>query len=236
MPRNKTPNLLVNSTSIEEQRKQRYDDQSQHAFPEAIVETRCPWYVISTVGGSEAKLVGRIRKKVDDSLYEHCWIPTKTIRRKYKRVYRDMDVYMFTGYVMVSTNTPKEFFLAMREKGDYVRILGDSHLNGYKDDEEQQYFRLKDWEVELMMRLAGWTKEEEKNLKHLKDRSMNVSFSTGIFVDGKLRVIDGPLKELEKYVVFVDRHKCMAKVRMELFGQVREFTLGVAVLDSIKTS
>ena len=58
-----------------------------------------------------------------------------------------------------------------------------------------------------------------------------MGISTGIIEDGNLKVIDGPLKGFEKYIVRIDRHKRKAWLKIKLFGEERKFNAGLCVIE-----
>jgi transcriptional antiterminator NusG len=47
----------------------------------------------------------------------------------------------------------------------------------------------------------------------------------------KVKIIDGPLKDLQGYIIDVDRRKGRAKVALELLGQGKKVELGLIVLE-----
>ncbi|MBR1892448.1 MAG: hypothetical protein IJ815_02810 [Lachnospiraceae bacterium] len=49
--------------------------------------------------------------------------------------------------------------------------------------------------------------------------------------NGKLKVIDGPLKGFEKYIVKIDRYKRKAWLKIKLFGEERRFNLSLSVIE-----
>lgn len=177
-----------------------------------FTDTGEPWYVIKTVGGNEHKLVRRLEHKAERSLYEYCWIPTKTERRKYHGEIKDVRCKLFTGYVFVSTSSPEDLFVHLRQKSEFLNILGY----------EAGYIPLTMQEVKLIRRLTGWKEPDQPKT--------NVDMSVGVIINGKLKVLEGPLKGLEKYVVKIQRDKKKAWLEMKLFQEKKRFAVGLEIV------
>ena len=166
-----------------------------------------PWYVVWAMSRSERRLLETIKKGVPDNLYGRCWLPTRTERRKVKGERVDIERLLFPGYVFISTNEPQMLNLAMKGIKDFIGLLRSGGV------------------------FIALNQKEEELIRHLTDEKDNVGVSTGVIKDGKLKVIDGPLKGLERYVVKIDRHRMRAEVEMLLFGEKRRFSLGLCVVE-----
>ena len=166
-----------------------------------------PWYVVWAMSRTEHQLLKHIQKGVPKSLYQRCWLPTRTERRKVKGERVDIERLLFPGYVFISTNEPQMLHLAMKGIKDFIGLLRSGGV------------------------FIALSQKEEELIRHLTDERDNVGVSTGVIRDGRLLVIDGPLKGLEKYVVKIDRHKMKAQVEMLLFGEIRHFNLGLCVVE-----
>ena len=99
------------------QTKNQYDEVEEQREVDAA---EAPWYVITVLGGTEEKAVERIKCKADASLYDCCWIPTRTERRKFNGEEELIRHRIFTGYVFIEINTIAGCGLIM------VRQLGKS--------------------------------------------------------------------------------------------------------------
>ena len=174
-------------------------------------EADAPWYVLKCMGGTEEKLVNRIENKADRSRYEHCWIPTRTERRKYRGKIVDVRMKLFTGYVFISTKDIDGLFLDFRSKLDFLKVL--------KNDDT--FCPLGESDVEVIKHLTGWKPDKPSN---------NVEMSVGVIIDGVLKVLDGPLSGMEEYVVKIDRTKKKAWLEMKLFCETKRFVAGLEII------
>lgn len=191
------------------QTKNQYDEEAEQ---KAVDAAEAPWYVITVLGGAEEKAVERIRSKADVSLYDCCWIPTRTERRKFNGEEEFIRHRIFTGYVFISTKKPDELFLQLRGKNEFVRFL--------KQDSECVH--LDEGDVAFLKRLTGW--------KTAKEMRTNVDMSFGVIRNGKLIVFEGPLVGMEEYITKVDRSKRKARLEMELFNEWKRFEVGLEIV------
>jgi transcriptional antiterminator NusG len=75
--------------------------------------------------------------------------------------------------------------------------------------------------------------DEKERLERLWNQDHCVAFSQGIIVGKKVVITDGSLAGMESMIKKIDRHKRLAVVEMEFFGEVRKMTLGVEILQRV---
>ena len=75
------------------------------------------------------------------------------------------------------------------------------------------------------------SEHEEKIIRALTGENGTAGISVGVMENGKLKVIDGPLKGFEKYIVKIDRYKRKAWLKIKLFGEERRFNLSLSVIE-----
>lgn len=165
------------------------------------------WYVIWTEARSEYQLKSRIEKDIDSDLYSSCWVPTKTEQRKLDGKYTEVERILFPGYIFIDTDDPEKLHIEIRKTKYNSRVMKTG-----------EYF-------------TPISRTEEEIIRHLTGDDGRMGISTGIIEDGNLKVIDGPLKGFEKYIVRIDRHKRKAWLKIKLFGEERKFNAGLCVIE-----
>ena len=78
---------------------------------------------------------------------------------------------------------------------------------------------LSDAEVNLLKRLGG-------------DEQI-VEMSIGVIEHDKIIINEGPMQGLEGFIRKIDRHKRLARIEIEMFGQVVEAQVGVEIVSKV---
>ena len=117
-----------------------------------------------------------------------------------------MEKALFPGYFFVDCDEPEEVSPHMR-KLERFRIM-------LKSDD-------------IYMPISG---QDEKLIRKLTDKSGKLNISLIKIIDGKLTVVDGPLKNMEQYITKTNLHKRKVLVEMELFEQKHSFWAAVEIL------
>ena len=165
------------------------------------------WYVIWTTARNERNVEEQIGKDVPERLYRRCWLPMKTERQKWDGEWKDVETVLFPGYLFLDTDRPEEFSAAAKKMKGYIGLLKN----------EDVFLPISAAEEEIIRRLTGETG--------------CAGISTGVIENGRLRVINGALFGMEKYITRIDRHKRKAYLEMKLFGDVRRFNAGLVVVE-----
>ncbi len=169
------------------------------------------WYVVWTASRLEQRLADKIEREVSADIYKRCWIPRKTERRRIKGELTDVEIVLFPGYVFIDTEMPEAVYFALKPMKNFYRLLQTGEV------------------------FTPICPSEEQLIRRLTGEDGVVGVSVGIMKDGRVRIIDGSLAGLEKYIVAVDRHKRKAFLEMELFGEVRKFNVGLEVVGKGRT-
>jgi len=165
------------------------------------------WYVVWTETGTEAELKNKIENEIPKELYRECRIPTKTEQQKWNGEIKEVTKHLFPGYIFVDTDDPEGMHIKIR------RIKYNSRVMKTGDD----FTPISEAEQEIIDALTG--------------EDGNVGISTGVLENGTLKVINGPLKGFEKYIVRIDRYKRKAWLKMCLFGEERRFNVSLSVIE-----
>lgn len=165
------------------------------------------WYVVQVRTGTEEAIKVQCEKVVEKRVLGKCFIPYYKALKKYHGDWHVEQKILFPGYIFIISDDAERLFLELK------KVLGLTKLLGMGQD----ILPLSETEIEFL-RLCG--KEE-----------MIVDISVGIIEDGGLRVIEGPLMGLERYVRKIDRHKRRAYIEVELAGEVKRTQVGLEVVE-----
>lgn len=146
------------------------------------------WYVIFVNIDKINKLMFYFNNQPDINAF----VPKieKLMSKEGKKVF--LEVTMFPNYLFIETSLNEQEFNEMIEEiemdlGSMMKTL---------QDETQTIFAL--------------TVKEKNLLKSLLNKDYLIKHSTGVIVDSKLIVQDGPLKGKEELIRKIDRHKRLA--------------------------
>ena len=164
------------------------------------------WYVIWTETRTETVLKEEIENKLPKDLYKKCWLPEKKEQQKWNGEFIEVKKILFPGYLFIDTDSPEKVHLKIRKIKPNARVM--------KTGEE----------------FTPISTEEEDIIRSITGDTGIVGISTGIIEEGKLKVIDGPLKGLEKYIIKIDRYKRKAWLKIRLLGEDRCLTMSLSVI------
>lgn len=168
------------------------------------------WYVIQVAEGREASTVQRIKRRVNPQAYSRVFCLQRMRRRKRDGAWVDEAEVLFPGYIFVDTKTPEAFYAELAKVPALAKLLGENKGSG------RGFTPVSDADMTLLAVLVG-------------DDGQTMTVSEGVIEGGKLIVTSGPLKGLEPLVKKIDRHKRLAWIEAELFGEVLTFKVGLEV-------
>ena len=169
------------------------------------------WYVIQTVNGQEQQVCTWINQRMDQTLYERCFVPL------YEDVWRKEGVghisikKTFVGYVFIKTARPDEVYEELRKIPKLAIMLSDQP--DQNNQKEKTFIPV--------------SAEEERFLRSIyMDGIMRVSYIEKNS-DGKVTSIIGPLEKYRDYIVKLDLSHRRAVAEIPLFGQARRMKFGL---------
>ena len=74
------------------------------------------------------------------------------------------------------------------------------------------------------------TQEEVGFLKNMVNEAYIAEMSKGYIIGDVVTVISGPMKEMKGKIKFIDRHKRLAVIEIEMFGRKTEVRLGLEIV------
>jgi transcriptional antiterminator NusG len=151
-------------------------------------------YVIQVKTGGEEKFLKHVSSHDGGPGVEFLW-PRRRLRIRRGGSWRNTLAPIFPGYLFLKTaEIDTELYWRLRRTPGFFRFLQDNH----------QIEPLSPRDLRIVLHFLSFGEIVDKSL---------VTFDE----NQRIRVISGPLKEMEGRIVKVDRRKGRAKVRLELY-------------------
>lgn len=173
------------------------------------------YYVLQVAPGKETDTEAYIMKRVADELYSSCFHPVRCVRKKFHGEWMDRYEKLLPGYVFMNSEKAEELYLALKSVPMLTRFLG--------------------WNLEYVTAL---TEQETKWLETLisagrHDRTTGEVPLSLIEVNEKdeIRVLSGPLQNMEGMVKRINLHKRIAEVEVEFMGRMTVIHLGIEMVE-----
>jgi len=164
------------------------------------------WYALFAPNNAEEKIKRQIDINFSDELDSFIYQRLLNERRNGK--YQKVERKLFPGYIIIRGNIDKELYSKMREVIKPLNLL----RNG------EELLTIKEHELRIIERLT-------KNSRDL------IEISTIYKENDKIKVINGPLMELEGRIVSINPRKGRAKVKLNFIGEERIVELGIEVVE-----
>lgn len=169
------------------------------------------WYVIQTVNGQEQQVCTWINQRMDQTLFERCFVPL------YEDVWRKEGVghisvrKTFVGYVFIKTDRPDEVYEELRKIPKLAIMLSDQM--DQNNQKEKTFIPV--------------SAEEEQFLRSIyMDGIMRVSYIEKNS-NGRVTAIIGSLEQYQDYIIKLDLSHRRAVAEIPLFGQMRRMKFGL---------
>jgi transcriptional antiterminator NusG len=163
------------------------------------------WYVLFVMTGQE----DNVRKRLEYSFGSETIKPLLPrrilIERKGGKTYERVRT-LFPGYIFIHTPVIDDIYFNIKRIPGVIKLLKD---NTYP---------------------ISVAPHEMQPLLALTKASEIIGLSTCSLTDGRIIVLNGPLKGYEGIIVSVDKRKGRAKVRMNIMGYERLVDLGLNII------
>lgn len=175
------------------------------------------YYVLQVSPREEEKTETHIRKLLPEDIYSQCFHPMRIIRKKFHGKWVEVHEKLLPGYVFVTTEDAQAFYMQLKKIPLFTKMLG----------KDMEYF-------------AQLTREEEKWLDSLLRRngqgSMQGQNEVGLSqIDiqegNQIRIVSGPLVEMEGMVKKINLHKMIAEVEVPFMNGSTVIHLGIEMLE-----
>lgn len=165
------------------------------------------WYVIQVRTGTEESVRKQCERLVDHQAMERCFIPYQEQLKRYMGQWHKEMMPLFPGYVFADSQDVDLLF------GELKRVTGLTKLLGTGSA------------------IVPLTSEEIAILKRLGKEEQIVTISKGLITDNQVKILEGPLKELEGAICKIDRHRRKAWLELVMFGRIQRVEVGLEILE-----
>ena len=164
------------------------------------------WYAIWVTTGQEETMQRVLSQNLPTESNSSCFAPTKVEKRKVRGDMEEVEKALFPGYIFLESDAPMETYLDLKTIPLFKVMLKSG------DD------------------FAPLAPAEEAILKQLLGEDKRVDVSIGTMEEGKLKILSGPIKGMEKYIIRVDKHKRKAFLQMQMLGKVVEYNVALELV------
>lgn len=178
------------------------------------------YYVLQITPREEEKTEAHIRKILPDDLYDQCFHPTRLMRKKFHGKWVEVHEKLLPGYVFVTTEDAEKLYLCLKRIPLLTKMLG----------RDLEYFvRLSGQEetwLDLLLKKNGQKGAAEKNEVGLSQ----IDIQEG----NEIRIVSGPLADMEGMVKKINLHKMIAEVEVPFMNGSTVIHLGIELIEKQK--
>lgn len=169
-----------------------------------------PFYGLQVWTGNEMRFLAMAAKRLSGDDVRLLW-PRRSLRIRRAGVWRDSEAPIFPSYVFLQTpEVGPDLYADLKRTPGFVRFLPSNE------------------------KIAPLDPKDQALLSHFLSFGEVVKKSTAYFDENRrIRIISGPLKNLEGKIVRVDRRKGRARVRLEMYEDSFEVDFGFEALDPL---
>lgn len=170
------------------------------------------YYVIQVQGGKEDKVIEEIAKQNHPSVVLDAFAPKRKAKRKYKDGWQEIEERCFPGYVFVETDAAKMLFKDLYWIPEFTKLLG-------REEGTDNFVPLSEEESRMVDILYGKQTERVTDLSKIE-----------IQAGDKVRILDGPLRDLETKIKKVNLHKRKVTVEILICNAPFEVEVGIDII------
>lgn len=167
------------------------------------------WYVIQTLAGQEEAVKQMLEKYLPADSYEECRILYYIRKKRYQGEWHEVRERFLPGYLFLVADSPWPAWEALKKVTKFSRLL--------KDHVENEIYPV--------------SREEELFLKKLAGDRNEVELSYGMIEGDAVRIISGGLMGMEAVIRKIDRHKRIAFIEMQIFGETKLVEVGLEIVE-----
>lgn len=167
------------------------------------------WYAVQVRTGSEFITAALCRTMIKRDIVMDCFIPRYERIRRYQSQWHQEYPVMFPGYMFIITDKVDALHEELKRIPKLAKVLGDG----------TEFIPLK--------------KEEAESLEAICGRQHMAGMSKGYIKGDQVVVTEGPMKEMAGQIRFIDRHRRIAIVQIDMFGRKVDIRLGLEIMKKI---
>lgn len=175
------------------------------------------WYVMQVFSGQENRTVLLAEKMISDGILENCFVPMRRRTKKFHGTWHEVTEQLFPGYVFLISEQPQLLYEELKKIPVLTRMLGRC---------EEYFVPLSEEDVRIMKKLQDGFGERGKPEAEISE----IALEEG----NRIRVLSGPLVNLEGQIKKVNLHKRTAAVEIEFMGRKTVVYLGVEIVEKME--
>ena len=166
------------------------------------------WYVIQTLAGEEELVKQMIEKHLPKDSYNECKILYYKRKKRYEGKWHEERACLLPGYLFLIADSPWPAWRALKRVTKFSRLV--------KNNEENEIYPISPEEESFLNKLVGDNDEME--------------ISYGMIENDTVRIISGGLMGMEAVIRKIDRHKRIAYIEIQVFGEIKMVQVGLEIL------
>ncbi len=168
-----------------------------------------PFFALQVWTGNEARFLALAERMLAGTGARLLW-PRRSLRIRRAGLWRDSVSPIFPSYVFLqSADIDPDLYAGLKRTPGFIRFLPSNEAHAPLEQKDQA----------LLSHFLSFGEVVEKSAAYFDENR-------------RIRVISGPLKNLEGMIVRVDRRKGRARVRLEMYEDSFEVDFGFEALDS----
>lgn len=167
------------------------------------------WYVIQTMAGQEEAIKQMAEKYMPNDCQEEYRLIYYIRKKRYQGRWHEIKEMLLPGYLFLVADSPWPARERLKKIMKFSKLL--------RNYEENEIYPI--------------SKEEEQFLKRLAGDGTEVGMSYGMIEGDTVRIIAGSLMGMEAVIRKIDRHKRIAYIEMQIFGEVKLVQVGLEIVE-----
>jgi transcriptional antiterminator NusG len=165
------------------------------------------WYVVQVVGGKEKRALTLIKKMIDNTMFEECFIPQYEVMKKSQGQWQKCTRTLFPGYLFLITDCVDMLAQELHHVPAFTKLLSSGG----------EFIPLNIEEIAWISALT-------------RQGSRVIEMSVGIIEGDRIIILEGPLMNLSGLIRKIDRHKRVAYLDLGMFGRSMTIKVGVEII------
>lgn len=165
------------------------------------------WYVIQVRSRHEEKIAETCCFTIPKDILIDCFVPKYKHMKKYRGQWHHIEEVLFTGYVFLITDKINDLFYHLTKIPELTKLLGNDGQNIYP-----------------------LTQQDAALIQRFVKEDYIVNMSIGYIEGDKVYITEGPLMGYEGLISKIDRHKRLAYLDINLFGQQLSTKVGLEII------
>ena len=202
------------------------------------------FYVVQVAPGMEERTEQLIWRRVESRLYDRCFHPMRHMRKKFHGQWKDLHEKLLPGYVFIQSGRIAELYGELLRIPMLTKVLGREE-NWFCALPEQEVAWLElliseEWICKENEEKGTGTREKESELdngiilkksKRVQNNCfVEIGLSQVIVEENAVRILSGPLKNMEGYIRKIHLHRRIAEVVVDFMGKKTVVYLGIEMV------